>query len=39
MSFRGEGVCGSLKLKLTARNTDKISVFGHFGFLSIFVTN
>lgn len=34
VSFR-EGVRSSLKLKLTAYNSDKTSVFGHFGFFAI----
>lgn len=35
MSFRGDGVRSSLKLKLTAYNSDKTPVFGHFGFFAI----
>lgn len=36
MSFRGEGVLSSLKMKLKACVSSKIFVFGHFGFLAIF---
>lgn len=38
MSFRREGVCSSWKLKLTAYNSDKTSVFGHFVFFTIILT-